>query len=120
MPRIHLLHSLLIGWSVFCAAGFLVAEDWPQWRGPHRDGVSTDKQLLHEWPDGGPRVAWQTDLAGVGYASVVVKDGRVITQGDLNGIEHVIAFNENDGKVLWAVQPDPVAQWLANLSLIHI
>ncbi|MBB73498.1 MAG: hypothetical protein CMJ75_03165 [Planctomycetaceae bacterium] len=113
MPRIHWLHSLVVGCSVFCA-GALVAGDWPQWRGPLRDGVSTDKQLLDEWPDGGPRIAWQTNLAGVGYSSLVVKDGRVITQGDLNGIEHVIAFDENDGKVLWAVQPDPVAQWLAN------
>ncbi|MEE3372974.1 MAG: PQQ-binding-like beta-propeller repeat protein [Planctomycetota bacterium] len=114
MPRIYFLHSLVVGCSMFCAAGVLVAGDWPQWRGPLRDGVSTDKQLLDEWPDGGPRIAWQTNLAGVGYSSLVVKDGRVITQGDLNGIEHVIAFDENDGKVLWAVQPDPVAQWLAD------
>ena len=113
MSRIYLLHGFLVCWSAFCATVPLFAGDWPQWRGPLRDGVSTDKQLLHVWPEGGPRVAWRTDLAGVGYSSLVVKNGRVITQGDLNGIEHVIAFDEQDGSVLWSVQPDPVAKWLA-------
>ena len=68
------------------------AQDWPQWRGPNRDGISTEKNLLKEWPAGGaPKVVWQVDNVGVGYSSVVVKDGRVVTQGDLNGVEHVIA-----------------------------
>ena len=77
------------------------AEDWPQWRGPNRDGISTEKNLLKEWPaDGAPKVVWQVDSVGVGYSSVVVKDGRVITQGDLNGVEHVIALNADDGNAI--------------------
>jgi outer membrane protein assembly factor BamB/Ca2+-binding EF-hand superfamily protein len=85
------------------------AQDWPQWRGPNRDGISLEKNLLKEWPTGGaPKIVWQVDNVGVGYSSVVVQDGRLVTQGDLNGVEHVIALNTDDGSLLWAVQPEPV------------
>jgi outer membrane protein assembly factor BamB/Ca2+-binding EF-hand superfamily protein len=84
--------------------------DWPQWRGPNRDGISTDHNLLKEWPEGGPPIAWQIDNVGVGYSSVAVKAGRIYTQGDLDGVEHVICLDAANGKRLWAVQPEPVAQ----------
>jgi len=90
----------------------LQADDWPGWRGPNRDAKSTETGLLKQWPADGPEIAWQVDNAGVGYSSLVVKDGRVITQGDLDGIEHIICFREEDGKLLWAVQPEPVARAL--------
>jgi len=86
--------------------------DWPQWRGPNRDGISSDKGLLKEWPKEGPAKLWQVDSVGVGYSSIAVKDGRIFTQGDLNGIEHIIALDAKDGHTLWAVQPGPVAELL--------
>jgi outer membrane protein assembly factor BamB len=88
--------------------------DWPQWRGPNRDGVSTETGLLREWPKEGPKVVWQVDSVGVGYSSLAVKDGRIFTQGDLDGVEHIIALNVADGKTLWAVQPGPVVSLLAD------
>lgn len=98
--------AVLFSFSVIHAA------DWPQWRGPNRDAVSHETGLLKTWPKAGPKVAWKVENAGVGYSSVSVKDGRVITQGDIDGIEHVIAFSEKDGKLLWAVQPAPVGKAL--------
>lgn len=108
----------------FVAAGLLAGNvafaqvpakvgDWPQWRGPNRDGISLETGLLREWPAEGPKVAWQVDSVGVGYSSLVIKDGRIFTQGDLDGVEHVIALNAADGKTLWAVQPGPVKSLLA-------
>lgn len=105
------------------AAGMLAAQiasaqvpskpgDWPQWRGPNRDGISVETGLLREWPEGGPKVVWQVDSVGVGYSSLAIKDGRIFTQGDLDGVEHVIALNAADGKTLWAVQPGPVKSLL--------
>ena len=38
----------------------LLAADWPQWRGPARDGVSPEKGLLRKWPEGGPKLAWKS------------------------------------------------------------
>ena len=86
--------------------------EWPQWRGPSRDGISTETGLLKQWPSGGPKVAWQVDAAGVGYASISIRDGRLFTQGDLGGVEHVIALSLKDGSLLWAVQPDAAARRL--------
>ncbi len=101
---------LLIGSAVSKASR---AEDWPQWRGPNRDGVSAEKHLLKEWPSSGaPEIAWQVDTVGAGYASLAIKAGRIVTQGDLNGVEHVIALNADDGSLLWAVQPEPVRDQL--------
>ena len=86
--------------------------NWPQWRGLNRDGVSTETGMAKQWPESGPAVAWQVDNVGVGYSSIAVHDGRFFTQGDLNGVEYIIAVSEQDGRLLWAVQPDPVKQQL--------
>jgi len=102
------LPLLLIG-AVTAAAAPPAAGDWPQWRGPNRDGISTDKSLLKKWPENGPEVLWQVDNVGVGYSSFAVTGGRIYTQGDLNGVEHVIALDAADGSLVWAVQPEPAA-----------
>ena len=44
--------------------------DWPQWRGPNRDGISLDQRLLKDWPADGPKVVWQVESVGVGYSSI--------------------------------------------------
>ncbi|MCA9120830.1 MAG: PQQ-binding-like beta-propeller repeat protein [Planctomycetaceae bacterium] len=87
-------------------------DDWPQWRGPNRDGISSDKGLMTEWPEGGPEALWQVDTVGVSYSSLAVKDGRIFTQGDLGGVEHTICLSSQDGSVLWAVQPEPLVKTL--------
>ncbi|MBI1901555.1 MAG: PQQ-binding-like beta-propeller repeat protein [Planctomycetia bacterium] len=86
--------------------------DWPQWRGPNRDGISRETGLLKDWPEGGPKKLWEVDRVGVGYSSLSIKDGRIFTQGDLDGVEHVICLSARDGSVLWQVQPDKVAALL--------
>lgn len=94
-------------------AGSLHADDWPQWRGPRRDAVSRETGLLKSWPEGGPQIAWQVENAGIAYSSVAVANGRVYTQGDLDGVEHIICWDEKDGSLLWAVQPEPVKRQIA-------
>ena len=49
--------------------------DWPQWRGPKRDAVSTETGLLDAWPEGGPKLLWKTTGLGRGWCSpIIVKD----------------------------------------------
>src|SRR3954470_15857506 len=56
--------------------------EWPQWRGPNRDGVSAETGLLSEWPAGGPTVGWRQPVKG-GYSSPAVASGRVfVTERD--------------------------------------
>jgi outer membrane protein assembly factor BamB len=78
-------------------------EDWPQWRGPHRDGTSAEKNLLKSWPQDGPPLAWKTGGAGEGYSSFAVADGRMFTLGARGNREYVVAFDAASGKRLWEV-----------------
>ncbi|NNE90807.1 MAG: PQQ-like beta-propeller repeat protein [Verrucomicrobiales bacterium] len=77
------------------------ADDWPQWRGPDRDGISKEKGLLQSWPDGGPDLAWRTGGLGEGYSSVAVANGMVYTLGDLEDGSYAIAISEKDGSPVW-------------------
>ncbi len=81
----------------------LAFDDWPQWRGPRRDGVSTEKGLLKDWPRGGPPLAWQTTGAGDGYSSFAVVAGRLYTLGARGGTEYVMAFDAATGRKIWEV-----------------
>ncbi len=47
-----------------------LAADWPQWRGPNRDGKSTDTGLLKQWPENGPPLAWRIDKLGGGVTQI--------------------------------------------------
>jgi hypothetical protein len=42
-----------------CPTPFLIAGDWPQILGPHRDGVAEQEKLAQSWPSAGPKTVWQ-------------------------------------------------------------
>ena len=78
------------------------AGDWPQWRGPARDGISKETGLLQVWPAGGPTMLWQIGTAGTGYSTPAVVGNRLYLLGN-EGLddESVRAFSTSDGKSLW-------------------
>lgn len=76
--------------------------NWPQWRGPNRDGISTETGLLKQWPTAGPPLAWKTSGAGNGYSSLAISNGRIYTLGLRGDREYVIAFDVATGKQVWA------------------
>jgi len=76
------------------------ADDWPQFRGPDRDGISSEKGLLKRWPAGGPKILWQYAELGDGYSSVAAVGDRVYTAGGKGGQVVVTALSA-EGKKLW-------------------
>jgi outer membrane protein assembly factor BamB len=74
-----------------------VADDWPQWRGPNRDGVSQEKGWLVNWP---PVEVWRQSI-GEGYSSVSVSHTRLYTMGYSNGMDWVYCFNALTGTQIW-------------------
>jgi outer membrane protein assembly factor BamB len=76
--------------------------DWPQWRGPNRDGISKETGLLKQWPAEGPPLVWKASGAGRGYSSLAVVQGRLYTMGLRGEREHIIAFDVATGKEVWA------------------
>ena len=86
-------------------AGHVLAQtdaDWPQWRGPNRDGVSKETGLLKQWPTQGPSLVWKASGAGSGYSSFAIVNGRLYTMGVRGNREFVIAFDVSNGKEVWA------------------
>ncbi|MEX0820119.1 MAG: PQQ-binding-like beta-propeller repeat protein, partial [Pirellulaceae bacterium] len=75
--------------------------DWPQWRGPNRDGVSRETGLLEAWPDNGPPIVWKATGLGDGYSSVSIAEGRVFTMGKFGGETRLVAISVDDGTKVW-------------------
>jgi outer membrane protein assembly factor BamB len=78
--------------------------EWPQFRGPRRDDVSTDKGLLKEWPKNGPPLVWKATGLGGGYSSVAISGGKIFTLGNKNGKSYAHALDEQSGKLLWSAE----------------
>ena len=102
---------------VFTAtAGFVAAAgaaDWPQWRGPNRDGKSAEKGIDKAWPAGGPKLLWKIDTAGAGYGSVAVVGDKVYVLGGESAKEvkpeFLLCLGAADGKEVWrtVLNPNP-------------
>jgi outer membrane protein assembly factor BamB len=78
-------------------------DDWPQWRGPNRDGISKETGLLQEWPKDGPKLLWQIKDLGGGYGAPSVVGGRIFVMAS-KGVaeESVKALEVKDGHALWS------------------
>ena len=109
-----------------------LAEDWPQWLGPQRDGIWRESGIVETFPEGGPPLRWKTKIGG-GYTGPAVADGRVflmdrqsstslesgklIQEGPpsknrnlvrrlLPGKERILCLRESNGKELWSYSYD--------------
>ena len=76
--------------------------DWPQFRGPNRDGASAETGLLQDLPPGGPPLVWKATGLGAGYSTVSVVGNRIYTSGEDNEFSSVTALNAADGKKVWS------------------
>src|SRR5437868_3064797 len=98
MNRVHLLLA-----GVGCMV--LLGADWPQWRGPQRDGISQETGLLKEWPKDGPKLLWKQSDIGFGYSTpAVVGDRLYLLSNKGMDNEFVQALSVQDGKQAWATR----------------
>lgn len=95
--------------SLLSLASAMIGADWPQWRGPARNGMSSEEGLMDAWPEGGPRMAWKTSGLGAGFSSLAITGGRVFTLGDLGDSQYVIALDKK-GQHLWKRRIGPAWQ----------
>lgn len=99
----HLLLSMLL--LALPASSF--AEDWTQWRGPNRDGKSTETGLFANWDEDGPPEVYDATGIGRGYAAVSVVGDRVYTTGNVDGGQAVTALDAENGKIIWQTPITP-------------
>lgn len=95
-----LARASLVLLSILQFCRLCIADDWPQWRGPQRNGVSTEKGWSDTWPSSGPLIAWKANV-GLGFSSFVVAASRGFTLGHADAQDTVWCFDANTGKVLW-------------------
>ncbi len=96
---------MALGSLFLVVAGLALAADWPQWRGPNRDGVSTETGLLKEWPKDGPKLLWQLKDVGEGYSTPSVVGGRLylISNTGMDN-EYVEALDVANGQKVWSTK----------------
>lgn len=81
--------------------------DWPQFRGPSRDGISAETGLLSSWPETGPKEVWRRPI-GEGYSAISVVGNRLYTmyatppEGEEPGVEMAAAFDADSGDEIWS------------------
>ncbi|MGB0590536.1 MAG: PQQ-binding-like beta-propeller repeat protein [Myxococcota bacterium] len=77
------------------------ADDWPQWYGPQRDGLSAEKgDLVSTWTEKGPKVRW-TQALGPGFSSFAVVGDTGYTMATNDPHVSVVAFDVKTGKDRW-------------------
>jgi outer membrane protein assembly factor BamB len=94
------MHLKLALALLLAAAAPLRANDWPNWRGPNHNGISTETGWLAQWPADGPPRLWKTSV-GVGFSSVTVCKGRAYTMGNQKDADTVFCLDAETGKVIW-------------------
>jgi outer membrane protein assembly factor BamB len=89
-------------WASLVLAG---DNDWPQWRGPNRDGISNETGILKSWPETGPKVLWRAQV-GTGFSGMAVAGGRLATMFAERGEEFVVCYDAATGKEIWRFKSD--------------
>jgi outer membrane protein assembly factor BamB len=84
-----------------------------QWRGPHRNGIYTEKGLLKKWPEKGPELIWSFEGLGAGHGNIGIARDRIFVLGmpDTTGILYAFDFN---GRLLWKKEYGP--EWYENYT----
>ncbi|MBI4660483.1 MAG: PQQ-like beta-propeller repeat protein [Verrucomicrobia bacterium] len=119
---LDLFRCLMVSTILLAFKPHAVADDWPQWLGPQRDGVWRESGILEKFPPEGPKIRWRAKV-GAGYSGLAVANGRVFLtdrqlpsgtsnpanpfdRGVIPGTERVLCLNEADGKILWQHEYD--------------
>jgi hypothetical protein len=100
---------------VLVSATIGLANDWPQFRGPGRDGISRETGFLKQWPAAGPAMVWTFDKAGVGYSGPAIAGDRLYMAGGRGDSEFIFALDlAGQPKEVWATRIGPIFQWKGN------
>src|SRR5438309_9664618 len=77
--------------------------DWPDWRGPNRDGVSKEKGLPEKWSLAGQNLAWKAPYGG--RSTPVILGDHLYVQNtaskEKTEQERIVCLNADTGKLLW-------------------
>ncbi|NBY00571.1 MAG: pyrrolo-quinoline quinone, partial [Planctomycetes bacterium] len=111
------IRLLICLWMFLCIeSSFAIAEEWPQWLGPNRSSVWTEKGIIRQFPKDGLKVLWKSKVSG-GFSGPAVAGNKVfvpdfvVKSGDStndfnkrderSGSERLLCFDAKSGELLW-------------------
>ena len=95
------VYVLVLGLSmsvIFCSTAR--AADWPNYRGPNYDGISSETGWSASWPESGPKVLWKYSL-GTGFASMAISNGKVYATGNIDDNDFLYCLDAATGREIW-------------------
>jgi outer membrane protein assembly factor BamB len=117
IPRFFrsVINGGLVAFTTFGVVATSAAGDWPEFRGPTGQGVSTAKNVPIHW-SATSNVVWKTEIPGEGWSSPVLVDGKIylttaVTESTNTSLR-TLCVNASDGRIQWNVEvlkPDPAA-----------
>ena len=102
LSRPQIVAALTLTLTTFLAT-LAHAEDWPNWRGPNHDDLSTETGLMQDWPDGGPEKSWHVTTGGIGYAGFSIVGNQLFTLGQEDETQFALCLDATSGDTLWKV-----------------
>ncbi len=102
MKRTLAIHALVAGLLLLASAAVVFADNWPQWRGPTNDGISTEKNISTKW-SATDNIAWKLEMPGMAGSTPIVWGDRIFLTSADKG-ELVLLCVSTDGKQLWKKQ----------------
>jgi outer membrane protein assembly factor BamB len=90
--------AMVLGFGVWVVTA--EGADWPNFRGPNHNGISTETGWSATWPKDGPKVLWKATL-GTGFCSIAVSGGRAYSMGNVDNKDILYCFDASTGKEIW-------------------
>jgi len=105
--------NFILAFSLIILSAGLLAQTITQFRGPHRNGIYKETNLLKEWPAEGPAMLWKAEGIGNGYSSPIVSGDRIYVTGEIDSIGYLFAYNRS-GSLVWKKQTG--REWMENFT----
>ena len=83
-----------------------------QWKGPDRNSIYPETNLLQKWPEGGPELIWRYDSLGMGHSSAAVTKEAIYITGLADSTEGILYCLDLKGNLLW--QDNYGTEWTQN------
>lgn len=103
IPKFFQLYTTCATIILISSASCVWADDWPQWRGPNRDGMWNEKGIIEKFADPRIKLTWSVPISN-GYSGPTVAKGRVYVTDRIEEpveLERVLCFDEKTGKKIW-------------------
>ncbi len=107
-----LKHLNLFSLLVIVTSG-LTAQNITQFRGPQRNGIYQETNLLKSWPAEGPVMLWKAEGIGNGYSSPIISGDRIYVTGEIDSIGYLFAYSKT-GSLIWKKQTG--REWMENFT----